>query len=142
MNVRRKTVLYLFFLTVIFVLSYIENTKKEVQKVREADYFLDVKTGNTWENKFEEDMQGTWAYAKEYCTSIDRNGSNKWRLPTKEELYRGYQITSRFKKKANWRYWSLTSVPKNDKLAYCINFHGGMMMTCKKSDSLYIKCIK
>jgi len=139
----------------MFSITLISSKEKQNNKLSDPDYILATKTKDYWQNQIytEEEKKAhnhgksygksqTWEGAFKYCRTLNIKGIIGWSLPTKDELYQMSLLTSRYKDNPGWAHWSSTTVKDNPNLAECINFYGGLMMTCKKESIAYVRCIK
>ena len=139
----------------MFTITLFNSKEKQNAKLNDLDYLVDVKTGNYWQNQiytskerdahFQGKVYGksqTWEGAFEYCKQLNIDGIVGWELPNKAELYQMSLLTSKYKDNPGLPHWTSTTVQDYTNLAYCLNFHGGMMMACNKQHIAYVKCIK
>jgi len=117
------------------------------------------------ENSVKDNLQGiiwqksgstnsmSWSEAKEYCSSLEQDGSSEWRLPTFKELY--YLIdrsklnksqyepaidTKYFKADCTW-YWSSTEYKNDISNAWYAYFGHGLDYYHNKSSEKSVRCV-
>jgi len=141
----------------------INNKIWQLKTAYEAD-LLTALPGSSWVQN-----QLNWADANSYCSNLRMSGGG-WRLPTLEELkairtcsYGGCYgespfIVSELREHThaggppNWsergsagsgsRYWSSTTYPYNDTLAYYVIFSNGHFYELSKSNQYWVRCMK
>ena len=152
---KKYKILLLIIWILLFSITIFNSKEKQNSKLNDPDYLIDAKTGDYWQNQLYSEKERsahhnrenygksqTWNEAFKYCKQLNIDGITGWELPTKAELYQMSLLTSKYKDNPGWLHWTSTTVQDNVNLAYCINFHGGMMMTCNKKHVAYVKCIK
>lgn len=146
-------VLILIFIT-LFLSIHFYNKKINSDKVEDPDIIFDKETSYLWQNQMEKDKQIfvhtngikypkylNWGDANSYCKTLRIDGISGWSLPSEHELYRSYQLGSKFKNSNRWLFWSSTQTINNDKIAGCVNFDGGMILNCSKNQKLQVQCV-
>ena len=118
--------------------SYSKNSSNTVK---------DNYTGLIWQKKGSSN-QMSWSKAKDYCSSLSKDGFSNWRLPTIKELryladrkrYKPTVDTAYFNSKNSF-YWSITEYKGDSSKAWGVDFYNGYDYYDYKSYEDYVRCV-
>jgi len=132
---QKRYITFSLIFATLFVSIHFYNKKIRLEKANDPDVIFDKETGYLWQNQLEKDKvlslhtngitylkSLNWDDANNYCQSLIIDGITNWTLPSEKELYRSYQIGTKFKNNNRWLFWSSTQIPENNKIAGCVNF--------------------
>ena len=111
----------------------------------------DPKTGLEWQCDSPGEM--SWLKAQEYSRKLLLGGKADWRLPTVAELETlldrsvlHYELRPIAREDVPFRdslsYWSSTTFQDGTKNAWIVMFDGGYVLSYKKSNVYYIRCVR
>jgi len=95
----------------------------------------------------------TWANALNYCENLELpsgSGQTDWRLPNIKELesitddtiYNPAIDRNFFPNASAFEYWSSTTFPEDQGIAWIVDFFGGYVWGYGKDASLYVRCVR
>jgi len=112
----------------------------------------DKKLGRLMWQDENQNFQGTWDQAQEYCKLVNLAGYKDWRLPTRMELLsiadksrHNPALNTAFKYIADTRfswYWSSTGRAFDSSRAWIVNFRGGGDYWGDASDRNFVRCVR
>jgi hypothetical protein len=126
------------FITIVLYISCYSISFFE--KTDEESVVIDEKTGLIWQANRSNLL--TWEQAVEYCTRLELDGSNDWRLPSIDELESAIRIKSRFPKAVkDYLYWSST-LYEQEYYAWIIDFNFNWIVHHSRKSQLFVMCVR
>ena len=109
----------------------------------------EAKLGKLMWHDEEQDFQGTWEQAKEYCEQLKFAGFEDWRLPVADELLSiadknrsGSAINPAFKYAALKWHWSSTKSIENLSEAWVVHLNTGLDYWRDMSEHRFVRCVR
>jgi len=116
-----------------------------------SDVFSDSKTGLMWQdNSAAKYVKKDWDGAMLFCSQLQLDGHDDWRLPNIKELIQILSIKPRdggMKKGFNYvgasgYYWSSSAHDSNEEFAWMMNFKRGYEYINYKTYERHIRCVR
>jgi len=116
-----------------------------------SDVFSDSKTGLMWQdNSAAKYVKKDWDGAMLFCSQLQLDGHDDWRLPNIKELIQILSIKPRdggMKKGFNYvgasgYYWSSSAHESNEEFAWMMNFKRGYEYINYKTYERHIRCVR
>lgn len=85
----------------------------------------------------------TWDEAIKYAKNLKKGGFSDWRLPTKEELMKIYEIKKKCEiNEFNDCFWSSSTYNGNTDYAWLMHFYFGKIYYSYKKHKCYVRCVR
>lgn len=134
-----------YLLIILCIFSSIEAIEYEKSK----NVVIDKQNKLIWQDNIEvTEYLETFITAKVYCENIVLNGYIDWRVPTINEILNIIDVTKKNAINKNFKYVkpnfysTSTTFKENSELLWGVDFKSGMVVTTKKIDENYIRCVR
>lgn len=141
------TLLFIYSIIIFFAFAGSIWTVTTAFSINNKGTVLDKKTGLMWQDK-DDMVERNWKEASLYCEKLAYGGYDDWRVPSINELmsiidYSRYcpAIDSVFGNSSSW-YWSNSINIIDNSRAWFVDFIGGNIDNCSKSNDNCIRCVR
>lgn len=119
-------------------------------RIDDKKVVVDTTTNLMWQDDEDSNTtKRTWIDAINYCDNLTLGNYSDWRLPNFNELYDlSYRdkadpaLDDTFINVSSIKYWSSTTVVKNEDLSWGINFYDGSGFWSGKTHTNAVRCVR